>query len=201
MEEESRLTCPNCGWKHVRPSPRRGLFDGVMRGFYLAPFRCRKCRLRFYRPAHFWISSPSETVKIPAVSAVSEPAAATSVLLLDDDPSLRTLFRRLLERDGYKVYEASNRAEISGKMSKASLGLVIANLNSTDGDNLSTARTLQATNPDLKVIVLSNVVGTSVFPTEAVPGKLAVLETPLHPRDLLETVHELLGSGVGAGRH
>src|SRR5580704_11851586 len=130
MEEESRLTCPNCGWKHVRPSPRRGFFDGVMRGFYLAPFRCRKCRLRFYRPAHFWIITPSETVKIPAVSRVPEPYATPSVLILDDDASLRTLFRRLLERDGYKVYEASNRAEISGERSKERPDLVIANTNS-----------------------------------------------------------------------
>jgi len=203
MEEESRLTCPNCGWKHVRPSPRRGFFDGMMRGVYLAPFRCRKCRLRFYRPAHFWIATSSETVKIPAVSAVSEPEAGPSVLLLDDDPPLRTLFRRLLERDGYKVYEAANRAEISGDMSKQILRLVIANLNSTDEDNLSTARILQARNPDLKVIVLTNVGGTRVLPSEAVRGKMAVLETPLHPHELMDTVHELLGSGVGvgAGRH
>src|SRR5690242_13029647 len=41
--------CPRCGWSNIRPSPRRGLIDGFMALFFLAPFRCRNCRHRFYR--------------------------------------------------------------------------------------------------------------------------------------------------------
>jgi len=172
-----------------------------MRVFYLAPFRCRKCRLRFYRPTLFWFPTSAEAVRIPVTSNVPVPRTGPLVLILDDDRALRSLFRRLLERDGYQVYEASNRAEISDDSSEGNLDLVIANLNSTGEDNLATARTLQATNPDLKVIILSNEIKARALQSQAVQGKLAILETPLHPHDLMDTVRELLGRGVAVGRH
>jgi DNA-binding NtrC family response regulator len=176
----------------------------MMRVFYLAPFRCRKCRLRFYRPALFWYPTSAEPVRIPSVSRVAEPEAepeaGPAVLILDDDPALRGLFRRLLERDGYQVHEASTSAQISEEVSEEIL-LLVANLNATSEDNLSAARTLQAMNPDLKVILLSDVIKARALQPEAVPGRLTILKTPLHPHDLIDTVRELLGSGVAVGRH
>jgi DNA-binding NtrC family response regulator len=173
----------------------------MMRVFYLAPFRCRKCRLRFYRPALFWYATSSEPVRIPSVSSrVAAPEAGPAVLILDDDPALRGLFRRLLERDGYQVHEASTSAQIPEEVSEEIL-LLIANLNAASEDNLSAARTLQAINPDLKVIFLSDVIKARALQPEAVPGKLTILKTPLHPHDLIDTVRELLGSGVAVGRH
>jgi CheY-like chemotaxis protein len=197
MEEESRLVCPKCGWKHVRPSPRRGIFDGLMRVFYLAPFRCRKCRLRFYRPTIFWLPTTVESVRIRPVSVVSLPETGPSILILDDDAPLRGLFRRLLERDGYQVYEAANSAEVSGEVGDETLDLIIANLNSGEKDTLGTARALQIKNPALKVIALSDAVQSPALHSEGV----AILETPLHPHDLMDAVRVLLGSGFAAGRH
>ncbi len=42
-------TCPKCGRKDSRPSMRSGLTDFFLRVVLLAPFRCRRCRERFYR--------------------------------------------------------------------------------------------------------------------------------------------------------
>jgi len=41
--------CSRCGWSNVRPSPRRGAVEFVLAWFWLAPFRCRNCRHRFFR--------------------------------------------------------------------------------------------------------------------------------------------------------
>src|SRR5260370_30365699 len=38
-----------CGLKNSRHAPRRRLIDGVIAVFFLAPFRCRNCRHRFFR--------------------------------------------------------------------------------------------------------------------------------------------------------
>jgi CheY-like chemotaxis protein len=172
----------------------------MMRVFYLAPFRCRKCRLRFYRPTIFWLPATLETVRIPAVSRVSVADAVPSILILDDDPPLRGLFRRLLERDGYQVYEAANRAGISGETGFQTFDLIIANLNSGERDTFDVARALQIHNPDLKVIALADAVQAPALQSQRVPGTLAILETPLHPHDLMDAVRELLGSGVAVGR-
>jgi CheY-like chemotaxis protein len=41
--------CPNCGSPEIRPSNRRNALDVLLACVFLAPFRCRVCRARFYR--------------------------------------------------------------------------------------------------------------------------------------------------------
>jgi CheY-like chemotaxis protein len=48
--ESTGLSCPQCGWNDVRVSYHATLLDYVLSVLILAPLRCRKCRLRFYRP-------------------------------------------------------------------------------------------------------------------------------------------------------
>jgi hypothetical protein len=41
--------CPNCTSTNVRRAYRQGLWEEILRIFFLAPFRCRACRHKFYR--------------------------------------------------------------------------------------------------------------------------------------------------------
>lgn len=41
--------CPNCTSTNVRRAYRHGLWEQVLRVFFLAPYRCRACRHKFYR--------------------------------------------------------------------------------------------------------------------------------------------------------
>jgi len=41
--------CPNCTSTNVRRAYRRGLWEEFLRLFFIAPFRCRACRHKFYR--------------------------------------------------------------------------------------------------------------------------------------------------------
>ncbi len=41
--------CPNCTSNNVRRANRSGLFEEFLRLFFIAPFRCRACRHKFYR--------------------------------------------------------------------------------------------------------------------------------------------------------
>jgi len=41
--------CPNCTSTDVRRANRKGLFEEFLRLFFIAPFRCRACRHKFYR--------------------------------------------------------------------------------------------------------------------------------------------------------
>jgi len=81
--------------------------------FLFAPFRCRKCRLRFYRPSVFWTPNPLEAGPMPIASDVPAPGFSGSILVLDDDQMLRALFRRLLEKDGYHVCDAASSHDVT----------------------------------------------------------------------------------------
>ena len=41
--------CPNCTSTDVRRANRKGVFEEFLRLFFIAPFRCRACRHKFYR--------------------------------------------------------------------------------------------------------------------------------------------------------
>jgi hypothetical protein len=41
--------CPNCTSTDVRRAYRKGLWEEFLRLFFMAPFRCRACRHKFYR--------------------------------------------------------------------------------------------------------------------------------------------------------
>ncbi len=41
--------CPNCTSTKVRRAYRHGLWEEFLRLFFIAPFRCRSCRHKFYR--------------------------------------------------------------------------------------------------------------------------------------------------------
>jgi hypothetical protein len=41
--------CPNCTSTNIRRANRQGLFEEFLRLFFIAPFRCRACRHKFYR--------------------------------------------------------------------------------------------------------------------------------------------------------
>jgi hypothetical protein len=41
--------CPNCTSTNVRRAYRHGLWEEFLRLFFIAPFRCRACRHKFYR--------------------------------------------------------------------------------------------------------------------------------------------------------
>jgi hypothetical protein len=41
--------CPKCTSTNVRRANRHGLWEEMLRLFFIAPFRCRACRHKFYR--------------------------------------------------------------------------------------------------------------------------------------------------------
>ena len=46
---EGRLYCPKCTSTRIRRANRSGMFEEMLRLFFIAPFRCRACRHKFYR--------------------------------------------------------------------------------------------------------------------------------------------------------
>ncbi|HTS75206.1 MAG TPA: hypothetical protein VMG40_03325 [Bryobacteraceae bacterium] len=51
VRDPKRVMCPKCGSVDVRRSKSEGLFAVLARIFGRWPFRCRSCRVRFYRSA------------------------------------------------------------------------------------------------------------------------------------------------------
>jgi CheY-like chemotaxis protein len=63
--------CANCGSAEIRPSNRRNALDILLACLFLAPFRCRVCRGRFYR---MWRPSLQRSPDPPVAPLVLMPA-------------------------------------------------------------------------------------------------------------------------------
>jgi CheY-like chemotaxis protein len=61
------VSCAACGSTDVRRSLRQSFFDVALACFFLAPFRCRACRARFFRVWRPVLKNPAETPRAPVL--------------------------------------------------------------------------------------------------------------------------------------
>jgi CheY-like chemotaxis protein len=186
-------SCPACGSTEVRRSLRRGFFDFTLACFFLVPFRCRACRARparFYRlwrPAFKIPVEPLRTSwlimpRTPALPRLVERPRPRSVLILESDPSIRKLLRRLLDRRGYFTHEVMDARDLPTELRERRVDLLVI----ADEPNL--ALDLASVHTNLKILALSM---ESLNGAE-IPGRCLALAKPFAPHMFLESVDRLL---------
>jgi two-component system nitrogen regulation response regulator GlnG len=92
-----------------------------------------------------------------------------SILVVDDDASIRTVIAQALRREGYDVVAAASLAQLRVELSTSIPDVLITDVVLPDGDGLETAGALRSEHPDLPIIVLSaqNTLTTAVRANEA----------------------------------
>jgi PAS domain S-box-containing protein len=150
-----------------------------------------------------WIYLPRVAAAVadesPAVSAPAEPVAAT-VLLVEDEPMVRELVRRLLERAGYTVLDAADGAEAIdvSRAHAATIELLVTDVIMPRMGGRALASHLLAERPELRVLFISG------YPDDAwdlqdVAGRgLEFLQKPFTPQELVGRVGALVNLGPGA---
>ena len=76
------------------------------------------------------------------------------ILIVDDEAAIRKLLRKCLEKEGYRVHEAADGAEMSAILQSHEIDLVTLDLSLGAEDGLDIARELRATNP-VPIIMVS----------------------------------------------
>jgi CheY-like chemotaxis protein len=125
--------------------------------------------------------------------AKAKRAARTSVktiLLVDDDPSVREMIGRVLAGECYHVLSAANGFEAIEVASANSIDLVLLDLNMPGKDGWDTFERITSENPNLAVVIIT-AKPDQLF-TSLAAGVGALLEKPLDFNLLLKTVSELL---------
>lgn len=78
-----------------------------------------------------------------------------TILIIDDERSIRMLLRRMLELEGYEVLEAKNRKIGLDSMKKNKVDVVLCDVFLPDGNGVEMIAELLALNNKLKVILLT----------------------------------------------
>jgi|HubBroStandDraft_5_1064220.scaffolds.fasta_scaffold13856_3 hypothetical protein len=225
-------TCPICGSDEVRRSARWGFLDAVLICLFLAPFRCRVCRGRFYRVWRPVFQKPAEPPRAPVImmprpllgidpldphlpgsnfidppriqpdhplprlvepAPVADPplrfTRARSVLILESDPSIRRLLRRLLDRRGYFTHEVIEADDLPAELLERRVDLLII------ADELNSVLAAAHVHPNLKILALSSESGNGA----EIPGRCLALTKPFSLESFLESVDRLLEPAIPGG--
>ena len=156
--------------------------------------------------AGFSIYLPRVTGSVPEEILASGGATATrgqeTILLVEDEVSLRNLVARVLSGLGYRVLEAGTAAEALqvARQADGSLGLLLTDVvlpGDMQGNDL--ARDLLASTPDLPVLYVSGYPRDAIVSAGRLEPGLNFLEKPFAPEALAAMVRAVLNKPRASG--
>jgi PAS domain S-box-containing protein len=137
------------------------------------------------------VDEPCDVLDSPALSAAAAGGSET-VLLVEDEESVRQLVRETLEARGYGVLEAGNGNAALALASRHTdpIHLVITDVIMPGLNGHELAHQLLSLRPDLKVLYLSGYAQDAFPPSES---QKAFLQKPFTLQSLSRKVREILG--------
>ncbi len=127
----------------------------------------------------------------------SETPKKRTIFVVEDEPTLRALVRRVLERGGYEVIEASSglAALELWKENKTHVDLLLTNMVMPDGlSGRQLAEKLKADNPNLKVVFTTGYSPDLIGKDFTLREGVNFLQKPYPPQKLVQTVRNGLAS-------
>ena len=151
------------------------------------------------RGTTFRVHLPAATEPVPEGQAAAvEVRAATgheSILLVEDEASVRSLVARVLSDRGYRVREAGSGEEalaLASAEPDAPIDLLVTDVVMPRIGGLELAERLQAARPDIRVLFISGYPQGAGTSDGLLQGQRAFLAKPFNPEVLARRVRDLL---------
>lgn len=137
---------------------------------------------------------------IAAPSSMKLPRGSETILLVEDDPAVRSIIQSVLVEQGYSVVEAENGSvahHICKKRTEA-FDLLLTDVILPQFSGPQLAMTLTARWPSLKVLFISGYTDDDVFRRGLKDPETAFLQKPFTPKALAHMVRQVLDRPANA---
>jgi CheY-like chemotaxis protein len=114
------------------------------------------------------------------------------ILVVDDNPGDRQMFRMLLESGGYFVVECASGKEALKALEKINVDLMTLDLSMPDVDGFDLLRAVRSKHPELKMVVVSGFLQGSMNKVAEYLGAAVTMEKNQAADLLLPVVRDLL---------
>jgi two-component system, cell cycle sensor histidine kinase and response regulator CckA len=139
-----------------------------------------------------------EGAPVPPEPAPAEPprAGGETILLVEDEPGVRSLACRALRRFGYRVLEAVNGAEALkvARQSQDPIHLLLTDVVMPEMGGRELAQVLKRERPATRVLFTSGYPDTASLQEDVHDAAVAYLPKPYTPEDLAKKVREVLAT-------
>jgi two-component system, cell cycle sensor histidine kinase and response regulator CckA len=167
---------------------------------------------------HIWVySEPAEgtTIKVYLPQAGSSAAAAVveateprtrrgseTILLVEDEGSVRAVTRTILERYGYLVLEAQSGGDalLICEQHKATIHVLLTDVVMPRMSGRKLADRLGLLRPDMKVLYMSGYTDDSIVRHGVLDSDVAFLQKPITPETLTRKLRQVIDSEEGEHR-
>lgn len=151
--------------------------------------------------AEFTIYLPRYLGSEPAQSIVSREVAqggSETLLLVEDEATVRASVRRLLEWHGYRVIEAGTGAEALRiyEENPGAIDLVLTDVVMPEMGGQELVERIRSRNPDLRVVYMSGYAERALAVNGPFPGATGFVEKPFTVESLMRRVREVLDAGI-----
>jgi two-component system cell cycle sensor histidine kinase/response regulator CckA len=139
----------------------------------------------------------AQAESVPAPAPAAEPAVASgseSIMVVEDDESVRELVRLILEGNGYRVHAVGDPADAARIYSEVPSGidLLLTDVVMPQLSGRELAERLAEDNPGLRVLFMSGYSDEAVYRHGVLSPDAAFIEKPFTERTLTRKVREVL---------
>jgi signal transduction histidine kinase/CheY-like chemotaxis protein len=146
-----------------------------------------------YLPRHY--GSASEVPTITSTTAAAHAPTGKTVLIVDDEPSVRMLVTDVLEELGYASIEAPDGPTALRILeSEAAVDLLISDVGLPGGINgRQLADAARVSRPDLKVLFITGYAENAIIGSGQLAPGMRVLTKPFVVETLATRIHDMIG--------
>ena len=151
------------------------------------------------RGSHFELYFPAARVGADALGTTENAGPASEgdgqhILYVDDDESQAFLFKRMLERWGYRVstYQEQRDALDALRSGDIKIDLVVTDFNMPGLSGLEVARAIREARPDVPVIMVSGYVTAQLRTEAAAAGVRALISKPHDVEEFRDLLQQLI---------
>jgi putative nucleotidyltransferase with HDIG domain len=135
---------------------------------------------------------PASQSRGKVAGPVARPAKASRILVVDDEPHVRTMIGSTLERHGYDVQLASSGREGLEILERNAFDLVLTDIIMQDGNGITLLDRIHGQQPQLPVVMVTAIHDISVAIDSMRRGAYDYLLEPFEREHLINTVQRAL---------
>jgi CheY-like chemotaxis protein len=143
--------------------------------------------------------APGWAVETPAPAEIELPRGSETVLLVEDEASLRKLVRECLEASGYTVLEASHGTAALERSERhpGRIDLLMTDVVMPGMSGRELAERLRASRPEIRILYMSGYTDDAVVLHGVLAEDMAFLQKPFTAAELAGRVREVLDRTAG----